>query len=98
MSGMRSMFRAPIVVAAEDRFGLGRPTAMASLADSGSGCPSARLLAARLRRAAGDAWLLKVSMALEDMLARDPVTRRPVPNLEWLESQVAEDPLAKPVA
>ena len=44
-----------------------------------------------------DAWLLNVAIALEDVLARDPVTRRPIPDLEWLASQRADDPLATPV-
>ena len=44
-----------------------------------------------------DAWLLRVAMALEDLFERDPVTRRPVPNVDWLRDQVADDPLAKPV-
>jgi amidase len=44
-----------------------------------------------------DAWLLKVAIALEHLFARDPVTQRPVPDLEWLANQPAEDPLATPV-
>ena len=44
-----------------------------------------------------DAWLLRVAIALEALFARDPVMQRPVPHLEWLASQRAEDPLGVPV-
>ena len=44
-----------------------------------------------------DAWLLHVAIALESLFARDPMMQRPVPNLEWLAGQRAEDPLGTPV-
>jgi len=45
-----------------------------------------------------DAWLLRVAIALEELFARDPAMRRPVPNIDWLASQPVEDPLARPVS
>jgi Asp-tRNA(Asn)/Glu-tRNA(Gln) amidotransferase A subunit family amidase len=45
-----------------------------------------------------DAFLLRVAMALERVLKRDPATRRPVPDLDWLARQPVEDPLAKAVS
>jgi amidase len=44
-----------------------------------------------------DAFLLRAAMALEGLLDRSPQTRRPRPDLAWLASQKAEDPLARPV-
>lgn len=44
-----------------------------------------------------DAFLLRVAMALEGVLERDPVTSRPLLDLDWLQRQVPEDPLAKAV-
>jgi Asp-tRNA(Asn)/Glu-tRNA(Gln) amidotransferase A subunit family amidase len=44
-----------------------------------------------------DAFLLRAAMAIEAVLDRSPATRRPRPDLDWLASQKAEDPLARPV-
>lgn len=44
-----------------------------------------------------DAFLLQAAMALEDLMRDDPVMRRPVPDLDWLASGPADDPLATPV-
>lgn len=44
-----------------------------------------------------DAFLMRAAIALEAVLAADPVTARPVPDLAWLAKQPVEDPLAKPV-
>jgi len=61
----------------------------------GNGIPFGLQLVAPRGR---DAWLLKVAIALEELFTRDPVTQRPVPDLEWLATQRAEDPLGRPVA
>jgi Asp-tRNA(Asn)/Glu-tRNA(Gln) amidotransferase A subunit family amidase len=44
-----------------------------------------------------DAFLLRAAMAIEAVLDRSPATRRPRADLDWLASQKAEDPLARPV-
>ncbi|MSQ71532.1 MAG: amidase [Betaproteobacteria bacterium] len=44
-----------------------------------------------------DAFLMQAAMALEQVLAADPVTARPLPNLAWLAKQPVDDPLAKQV-
>jgi Asp-tRNA(Asn)/Glu-tRNA(Gln) amidotransferase A subunit family amidase len=44
-----------------------------------------------------DVFLLQVAMALEDILRRDPRLRRPLPDLDWLARQPADDPLGIPV-
>jgi amidase len=44
-----------------------------------------------------DAWLMNVAIALEDVFARDAVTQRPVPDVEWLARQHIDDPLTTPV-
>jgi Asp-tRNA(Asn)/Glu-tRNA(Gln) amidotransferase A subunit family amidase len=45
-----------------------------------------------------DLFLLRVAMALEDALGVDAATRRPRPDLAWLERQPVDDPRAVPVA
>ena len=43
------------------------------------------------------AFLMQAAMALEDVLQRNPLTARPIPDLDWLGKQPVEDPLAQPV-
>ncbi len=45
-----------------------------------------------------DAFLMRVALSLEALLQRHPATARPVPDIDWLSVQTADDPLAKPVA
>jgi len=40
---------------------------------------------------------MQAAMALEDVLQRNPLTARPIPDIDWLKKQPVEDPLAQPV-
>jgi Asp-tRNA(Asn)/Glu-tRNA(Gln) amidotransferase A subunit family amidase len=44
-----------------------------------------------------DAFLMQAAMALEDVLQRNPLTARPIPDIDWLAKQPVENPLAQPV-
>lgn len=44
-----------------------------------------------------DAFLMQAAIALEQVFARNAETARPVPDVEWLARQPADDPLARPV-
>ena len=44
-----------------------------------------------------DAFLMQVSLALEEAMRGDATMTRPLPDIEWLARQPVEDPLAKPV-
>ncbi len=45
----------------------------------------------------GDALVMRAAIAFEEMFARQPETRRPVPDVSWLAAQAAENPLGRPV-